>query len=618
MYSIVSPLAIAANFLALYFNLRLKRTYFLDSKFFLALANIGYVLFLIESFLSRLANVPSSITLEVVLNGFMALCIGFASFLLEKKGTGTAFREMREFLGSPPRTFIVYSLIVATWTISSVLLQPFRLEQTAQIQGQPSYYYSYDTWWLVFSSLLLSSFYAGPVLSMYRQSLRVRDTTVVRSMRILSVCWIGFGFVQFFQATAGAYTEIAQNMGALLDSIFFVMISLALKEPSLLGRIVGNLEPMTEAVYGSDSDTIILYSMDSDRRKLVETFVRQELANRREVVCFVPKSDTPFYTALVRRAISVDGSSTDSIKVQPIEMVLAEPSEPTILHPGFQRSHRELIDLADLDESIGRRLLDRVKGMDALPGQRRPGRVWAMKVEDTNPDLVSEIRQSSGRARVLDLAGHQDSFSKLVGKEHPAIVGNRFLVEYDPSVNFEELVLSFAREFQANVEPVSVFTSAGSPVYLRVKGEHGVRVFGFSSKTSTPLRISEEEVLLPERDSSLLLDAVDKVLKVPVGRSTGIALDMVTDLVLSLGFDKTYGVLSSILEMVESESATLLVLVNHFALDEKTLNGIRSLFRYQLRFTGNGLERVRIPDAAPRRFDDMTLSLDTSVSTAGD
>lgn len=238
-----------------------------------------------------------------------------------------------------------------------------------------------------------------------------------------------------------------------------------------------------------------------------------------------------------------------------------------------------------------------------------------MKDEGAGSELVDEVRRYSMNARVIELAGHQEAFSKLVGREHQSLLGNRVLLEYDPTSNFEEMVLKFVLEFQANVDPVAVFTTTGSPAYRRVKGHHNVRIFTASTKTSTPLKISEDEVLLPERDTSLLLDAVDKLLQVHEGRSVGIAMDLITDLVLSQGFDRAYGALSSILEMAEVGGVTLIVLVNHLALDERSLNGIRGLFRFQLSYDGEGLKPVRIPEHGSRRMEDLT-SLPTGQSVA--
>ncbi|HLE65193.1 MAG TPA: hypothetical protein VI816_03590, partial [Candidatus Bathyarchaeia archaeon] len=144
-----------------------------------------------------------------------------------------------------------------------------------------------------------------------------------------------------------------------------------------------------------------------------------------------------------------------------------------------------------------------------------------------------------------------------------------------------------------------------------------VRLFTASTRTSTPLKLSEDEVLLPERDTSLLIDAVDKLFEAYKGRPVGIALDLITDLALSQGFDRTYGVLSTISEMAETEHATLLVLVNRLALDETILNGIRGLFRFQLSYDEGGLKLVRLPGTGTRRTEDsQSLSPGQNVSVA--
>ena len=94
-------------------------------------------------------------------------------------------------------------------------------------------------------------------------------------------------------------------------------------------------------------------------------------------------------------------------------------------------------------------------------------------------------------------------------------------------------------------------------------------------------------------------------------------MDLITDLALSQGFDRTYGVLSTISEMAEAEHATLLVLVNRFALDETSLNGIRGLFRFQLSYDEGGLKPVRLPSTGIRRTEDsQSLPTGQSVSVA--
>ena len=614
MHWTIGFLALGTASLALYFTLRLKRNYFLDSKYFLAFANIGFILIIIGDIFSTLSNAPSSVALVVVLNGVMVGCVGFAAFMLERTTVGTVFHELAEFVRNPPKTFSVYISIVLSWTAVSVVLYPFQLNQSPGPDGNTYYYYTFEQWWLVFTAVLIGSFFAGPVYSLYRQSLRITDVKVLRSMRILVVSWTGFGIVEFVRGVAGSNLPIVQTLGAVVESLLFMLISLALREHTLLGRIISSVEILNQAVKFANTDTIVLYSADSDRRKLSENFARQEPAKGHSAVCFVTRTDVPLYTAFLREASA--GSDKQMVEVQPVEATLGVGGDD-VFHPGFSRETRELIDLGELGADLCRRIIAKVRAMDALPGPSRKGRVWAVRVEGTGTEIVDELRRYSPNARVINPAFHQDFFSRLVGMEHQDLLGNRVLVEYDPSSSFEGMVLKFVLEFQANVDPVAVFTSTGSPTHTLIRGSSNVRLFTASTRTSTPLKLSEDEVLLPERDTSLLIDAVDKLFEAYKGRPVGIAIDLITDLALSQGFDRTYGVLSTISEMAETEHATLLVLVNRLALDETILNGIRGLFRFQLSYDEGGLKLVRLPGTGTRRTEDsQSLATGQNVSVA--
>jgi hypothetical protein len=168
------------------------------------------------------------------------------------------------------------------------------------------------------------------------------------------------------------------------------------------------------------------------------------------------------------------------------------------------------------------------------------------------------------------------------------------LLEYEPTSDYEEVVQNFVREFQANVEAVAIFTSAGSPIYRQFRNQRNISLFSFSTKTSSPARLSDEQVLLPERDTSLLLDAVDKLLQALSRKRIGIVFDVFTDIILSQGFEKAYGVLSSVVEMTESELASILVLINYGALEQRVLGAVQGLFRSQLRFSFEGLKVIKL------------------------
>ena len=581
--------------MALLFTIRAKKTYFLDSVFFIIAANVGFILFLSDITFSDLINRPPNPYLDTIFIAMTAISIGFASYLLKESGGKGGFTEFTTFLKMLPRPLLAFLLISIVWATGTLIWRPFTVNNL-MTNGESIFYFSYDGWYILVSSLLLASFIAFPVLAFYRQSKRVQDPKASSSIRLISICWASFGLITFFQeAFAGAFASLVKSFSIVADGTLFVLVSFALREPTILSRIVTGGEMIFQAVSSStEEDTVVLYNSESDRKRLVERFVEDGLATRQELVFYAIKSEVPFYRAILK------GTTTDSSRqkspqmmIQSIDFGSGEALTDLAVPPGFHRTKRELVDLGELSLDQCNLIISKVKSLDSLPGPRRRPRIWALNVEEAQSGTLEALREANPKARVRDLALQQDSFSKLLNTKHQALSKSRILLEYDPTSNYEDAIQKFAREFQANVEPIAIFTSMGSPTFRQFRGQHNLRLFTFSAKTSTPSKVSEEHVLLPERDTSLLLDAVDKLLQANHGRLVGMVFDVFTDLILFQGFEKGYGVLSSVVEMSESESASTLVLINFTALDERSLNGIRGLFRSQAKYDLGGFRMVR-------------------------
>ncbi len=368
---------------------------------------------------------------------------------------------------------------------------------------------------------------------------------------------------------------------------------------------------MSQAVYSNPSiDTIVLYNTESDRRSLVETFVKDGLATGQDVICQVTKAEVPFYRAILKGSGLMDSSPTaHSVTIQPIETTIASKaiySSSTVFVPG---ERRELVDLDELDLDHCRDIISKITSPGSIPKSKHVGRIWALNVEGAHAGILDLLREANPTSRVIDLAMQQDAFSSMFNMKHQDILGNRLLLEYEPTSDYEEVVQKFVREFQANVESVAIFTSAGSPIYRQFRDQRNISLFSFSTKTSSPARLSDEQVLLPERDTSLLLDAVDKLLQALSNKRIGIVFDVFTDVILSQGFEKAYGVLSSVVEMTESEMASILVLINYGALEPRVLGAVQGLFRSQLRFNFDGLKLVKLQGGRQERsYDEEPLS----------
>src|SRR3989449_4719738 len=143
-------------------------------------------------------------------------------------------------------------------------------------------------------------------------------------MKIISLSWACFGVLTLFQIAAGGlFLPISQSIGSVADSLLFVLIAFALREPTILGRIVTSGETVSQAVYSNPSiDTIVLYNTESDRRNLVETFVKDGLATGQDVVCQVTKAEVPFYRAILRGSGLLGSSQGEhSVVIHPLETI---------------------------------------------------------------------------------------------------------------------------------------------------------------------------------------------------------------------------------------------------------------------------------------------------------
>ena len=574
---------------------------------------MGFIIFLAEGTYAHAFDAPVSPLIDTLLIAIMATSIGVASYLLGS-GDETDPRRiwrLRRFVSKPPLPFLIFLLAVGVWTASGFIFSPWSLNQTS-LEGVTYYYFSYQIWYIATSALLLVCFVSLPVLSFFHQSKTVQDKKASLSMKIISLCWACFGVLTLFQIAAGGlFLPTSQSVGSVADSLLFVLIAFALREPTILGRIVTSAETVSQAVYSNPGiDTIVLYNTESDRRNLVETFVKDGLATGQDVVCQVTKAEVPFYRAMLKGSGLLGSPQGEhSVTIQPIESTVSSGEINSSLPSTVSRERRELVDLDELDLDRCQDIIDKIRIPDSAPRSKRVGRIWALNVEGAHAGILDLLQRVNPTARVIDLAMQQDTFSSVFNMKHQDILGNRLLLEYEPTSDYEEIVQKFVREFQANVEAVAIFTSAGSPIYRKFRDQRNISLFSFSTKTSSPARLSDEQVLLPERDTSLLLDAVDKLLQALLRKRIGIVFDVFTDIILSQGFEKAYGVLSSIVEMTESEMISILVLINYGALEPRVLGAVQGLFRSQLRFDFEGLKAIKLQRGRQQTsYDEEPLS----------
>ena len=130
-------LALGASCMALFFTIRAKKTYFLDSVFFIIAANIGFILFLSDTASSDILNRSPNPYLDTIFITFTAISIGFASYLLKESGGKGGFTELTSFLKRLPRALLAFLFISIGWATATLIWRPFTVNNLIA-NGSPS------------------------------------------------------------------------------------------------------------------------------------------------------------------------------------------------------------------------------------------------------------------------------------------------------------------------------------------------------------------------------------------------------------------------------------------------------------------------------------------------
>jgi len=222
-------------------------------------------------------------------------------------------------------------------------------------------------------------------------------------------------------------------------------------------------------------------------------------------------------------------------------------------------------------------------------------------VEDMSEGQVADLVKAfcgEGDVRLIDLIEHADAFSKPLGLDHKQLVGRKLLFEFDPTSSYERDVQDFMIEATANVETTVVFTPKNSPIHSALSQQRNLRFFLLTQRVSAPtMGASETEMLLPANNSSLMLDSFEKVLDASAHGHVCLVFDSLSELIRSIGLEKTYNFLRYALEMLSSKSVTALFLFNSSAHDPKAASTLRGLFEDQLVYGEEGTRVAKLSKA---------------------
>ncbi len=225
--------------------------------------------------------------------------------------------------------------------------------------------------------------------------------------------------------------------------------------------------------------------------------------------------------------------------------------------------------------------------------------IVAINVERMSEAQIHDIIKAFGggeiqATRFIDFLEYEDAFSKRIGLSHLELLGRKFLLEFDPTSDYETIVEDFAKESMANVEPIYVFTPTTSTLHKHLAKNLAIRFFLMTISTSTIQMKSKNEVVIPANNIDLILDSINDIIKAHPEANVPIVFNVLSDLLSSLGLERTFTFLRHLLQTLSSEKTTALFLLNTSAHDPKIVSRLRSMFYDQLVYRKTGLQTVKL------------------------
>jgi len=224
--------------------------------------------------------------------------------------------------------------------------------------------------------------------------------------------------------------------------------------------------------------------------------------------------------------------------------------------------------------------------------------ITAINVERMAETEVTELLKTFGEgpmapARFIDLIENMSLFSGSIGLDHERLIGRRILLEFDPVSDYENAIDRLVKESIANIEPLFVFTSNTSPLRRYLGKQPTIKFFLTSISTSTPKSTSKNTLLLPAKNTPLILDTLNKMLETYVDTDVYFVFDILSELLTTVGRERTFTFLRHALDLLSSEKTTSLFLLNTSAHEPKMVSQLRTFFSNQLTYDKNGLEVVK-------------------------
>lgn len=539
-----------------------------------------------------------------------ALAIEHMAFILHNRQNALKERgSLKSRIGVISLLFKTYAIAVL---ITACVLSPWQIKYGVfNIWGNVVYGFAYSSWFMVLLGILVVAGIAYPCAVLLLLSRRCSDKQVSNALWWLGICWmlIGATLMLFHGLLRSLNMELVE-ISSLFYVLYYAVIAYQFKQTTTLE---GLLRPTCPSLHLGEGDhLVVFYTSKVEKWKVFSAYINQGIHEGDRVIYAHSDADAENVRArLKEHGIDVEKHERKgSLVLMGISHVYMRNG---VIDKGqlinfwndlkadtkreSYKHERDLFDMGDLSflgdqkESYFEYLREaNTQLMDPFMIELR-----AVNVENLNPQLIQEFKFLSTKS--MDLIEYSDKFSKRIGANHSYVLGRNLLLEFDPASNYEEVIQDFVLEASANAESVVVFTSKGGTLHTLLGRQNNTKLLLLTNLVSGQKNNKHlEEALVPANNTSLLLDALNRAVKIHPDGSFNFVFDNLTSLILQVGFEKAFSFVRYALEILSSTSATSIFLFNPSAHDQKIASSLRSLFSNQITFEKGGLEIIKFPE----------------------
>jgi hypothetical protein len=449
---------------------------------------------------------------------------------------------------------------------------------------------------LTVSAIVITAFtvYSFIVLSRLRSQLRDRE--VRGALRVIARCFAAIATLLLFGYASASFGYSLLGVVHFACVILLFVAVTAFKRPTFLRAFLGlvpSLGPNPVVMRGDQ--IVLIYENDQSKITPVARFVNEGVNQQNRVLYFHSNDEASAREELSRNGVDVKHNLTKgNLRLPSIDSLYQGEN---LLDE--EAAIGQIQELANETRALGKNGLRIV--IDYGDTTKRPYQKFVSHIADrrwSTPDHYVQVMMTfanrafenerstldllKSKVPVIDLTESSDVFSRTVGLSHEEIAGQKILLEYDPLSGYEKILRSLATEAASNFEKVVLFTRMDSPIHSAMEDEPGLKMFVLTSRVSYPKVESENVVLIPAFDSSLILDSMNKTIEAYASTPFTMIFDNISHQIFTLGTDRAHSFVRQGLELMVSNRITGVFLLNYPAHDTKTVSMFENLFDLEL------------------------------------